>query len=394
MQTLSGIDAVLQESGDAGRVPGVVALATHGAEQIYQGAFGKRNAVDGPGMTLDTMFWIASMTKAVTSVAVMQLVERGKIELDAPLGSVVAGLDSPQVLEGFDGSGAPRLRPAKRPVTLRHLLTHSAGFGYEIWNENIVRYNEVTGTPSIFSLQNAALGVPLLFDPGEKWEYGINLDWVGRIVETLSGQTIDAYFKENIFGPLGMKDTTFAPNDEQKARMSAMHARMPDGSLAPMPFEMAVGDFLMGGGGLFGTGSDYLRFLQMVLGGGSLNGTQVLKPQTIGSMLQNQIGDLTVRPLPTQMPAYSNDVELYPGMALKWGLGFLITTEDVPGARNAGSCSWAGLANTHFWIDPKANLAGVILTQVLPFGDAGAMATYDAFERGVYASLGAHARTN
>jgi CubicO group peptidase (beta-lactamase class C family) len=387
MQTVSGINSTLQDAVDTGRVPGVVALATRGGETVYQGAFGKRTVGGDANMTLDTVFWIASMTKAITTVAAMQLVEAGKLELDAPLGTVVPGLDSPQVLEGFDESGAPKLRPAKRPITLRHLLTHSAGFAYEIWNENIVRYNEVTGAPSIFTLLDGALKVPLTFDPGEKWEYGINTDWVGRIVETVSGQKIDAYLAEHVLGPLGMTDTGFNPNDDQKARMAGMHARMPDGSLAPIPFEMAVGDFLMGGGGLFGTAPDYLRFLRMILGGGSLDGAQILKPQTIESMLQNQIGDLNVGTLKTAMPAYSADFALYPGMTLKWGLGFLITTADVPGARRAGSCAWAGLANTHFWIDPAAKLAGVIMTQILPFGDAGAMETYDGFERGVYAEI-------
>jgi len=387
MQTVSGISSTLQEAVATGRVPGVVALATRGSEPFYQGAFGKRTVGADADMSLDTMFWIASMTKAITSVAAMQLVEAGKLALDAPLGTVVPGLDSPQVLEGFDEGGTPRLRPAKRPITLRHLLTHSAGFAYEIWNESIVRYNEVTGAPSIFTLLDGALAVPLTFDPGEKWEYGINTDWVGRIVETVSGQKIDAYLAENVLGPLGMTDTGFTPSDDQKARMAGMHARLPDGSLAPIPFEMAVGDFLMGGGGLFGTAPDYVRFLRMILGGGSLEGTQILKPQTIDAMLQNQIGDLTVGPLKTAMPAYSTDFAPYPGMPLKWGLGFLINTVDVPNARRTGSCAWAGLANTHFWIDRTAKVAGVIMTQILPFGDAGAMETYDGFERAVYAEL-------
>jgi methyl acetate hydrolase len=249
MQSLAGIDAALSRAADAKEVPGVVALAATDTGILYEGAFGLRDVVDGPAMTRDSVFRIASMTKAVTSVAAMQLVEQGKLQLDEPIGKVLPELAAPRVLEGFDTSGAPRLRPAKRPITLRHLLTHTAGFGYEMWNPELIRYVAASGMPSLMTGKLAALQLPLVFDPGERWEYGINIDWVGRAVEAVAGQPLDTYFRAHIFAPLGMADTGFVPSADQASRLVRVHRRGMDGSLEPITMEVRHREFFSGGRG-------------------------------------------------------------------------------------------------------------------------------------------------
>ena len=390
MQVRTGVDQILERAVTAGEVPGVVALAADHQGVVYEGAFGQREIGKGPEMTLDTVFWIASMTKAVTSVAAMQLVEQGKLELDEPLGELLPELASPQVLEGFDAAGAPRLRPAKRPVTLRHLLTHTAGFTYDIWNADMGRYMEYSGIPGIIECKNVTLRTPLVYDPGERWEYGISIDWVGKAVESVSGQSLEDYLREHIFTPLGMMDTGFVLKPEQRTRLASVHQRHPDGSLEAIAFEMPQQpEFFMGGGGLYSTGPDYLTFLQMLLHEGRFNDAQVLRPETVAEMAKNQIGDLTVGALKTAIPAYSNDAEFFPGMVKKWGLGYLITMEDAPTGRSSGSVAWAGLFNTYFWIDPTKQLAGVILMQILPFADDQAFRLFEEFERAIYAGRAA-----
>jgi methyl acetate hydrolase len=388
MRELPQIDRVLQTATDRGDVPGVVAMAATREGPVYQGAFGRRTLPDGPSMTADSVFWIASMTKAITSTAAMQLVEQGKLALDRPIADILPELAGPQVLEGFDPAGEPRLRPAKRPITLRHLITHTAGFVYDIWNADMGRYVERKSVPGIISCQNAALALPLVFEPGEKWDYGINIDWVGKAVERASGQRLGAYFAEHLFAPIGMKDTGFKLTADHRARLAGMHARGADGGLAPIAFEIPQEpEFEMGGGGLYGTAADYLAFQRVFLNQGRAEGGQVLRPETVALMAQNAIGGLNVRLLKTAVPASSNDAEFFPGMVKKWSLGFMISAEAVPGTRSAGSLAWAGLGNTYFWIDPAAGVAGVILMQLLPFADAKALALLDAFERAVYAAL-------
>ncbi len=388
MREFSQADRVLREAADAAKVPGVVAMAATREGPIYQAAFGKRALPSGPAMTVDTVFWIASMTKAITSTAAMQLVERGKLELDRPIRELLPELAAAKVLEGFDAGGEPKLRPARRDVTLRHLLTHTAGFAYDIWSPDLIRYQERMGIPGVINCQNLALTTPLLFDPGEKWNYGINIDWVGKAVEKVSGQNLEDYFRDNIFAPLGMRDTAFKLGTGQRARLAGMHARQPDGSLQQMEFELPQEpEFHMGGGGLYGTAGDYLKFQQMFLHEGRHNGAQVLEPETVRLMVRNHIGDLDVRLLETAMPPYSNDAEFFPGMIKKWGLGFMISTESVPGGRTAGSLAWAGLGNTYFWIDPGEGVAGVILTQLIPFADPKVLELFAQFETAVYAAL-------
>ena len=388
MQSKAQIDQVLRQKCEAKEIPGVVAMAATGSEVIYQGAFGKRDLGKDNAMTADSVFLIASMSKAITTAAGMQLVEQGKLSLDEPIGKVLPDLASPQVLEGFDTNGEPKLRPAKKPITLRHLMTHTAGFCYDVWNGDMGKYQEKTGTPNIFSCLNAALKGPIMSDPGTRWEYGINIDFVGKAVEAASGKRLDAYLRDHMFAPLGMNDIGFKITDSQRQRLVGMHARGEDGSLAPIPFELEQNpEFHMGGGGLYGTAADYIKFTQMILNKGRGNGNQLLKPETVALMGQNHIGDLTIGRMPTMAPMYTNDVDLYPDIVKKWGLSFLITTAKTAEGRSAGSLAWAGLANTYFWIDPARDVGGVIMMQLLPFVDCRTMELFGALERAVYQSL-------
>lgn len=381
----SDIDQVLRPGVMSGGLPGVVATAATDKGVLYEGAFGRRNLAQGPEMTPDSVFWIASMTKAVTTVAAMQQVERGRLKLDEPVSDILPELNAPEVLEGFKTDGTPRLRSATGPITLHHLLTHTAGFTYDIWDPMYARFEKYADIPEIGTCRNAALLRPLDFDPGARWEYGINMDWAGKMVERVSGKNLEQYFHENIFGPLGMNDTSFVISPSQRARLVSVHARGADGALTPIEFGMPQSpEFFMGGGGLYSTAPDYLKFAQMILHEGRFNGADVLKPETVALMAQNQIGDLNVHVLKTANPALSNDAEFFPGMVKKWGYGFMINTADVTGGRAAGSLAWAGLANTYFWIDPKRKVAGVIMMQLLPFADGPSLREFANFETAVY----------
>jgi methyl acetate hydrolase len=378
---MGAIDVVLQDAVDSGAVPGVVAMATNGRQTLYEGAFGVRKLGSPAAMTLDSVFWLASMTKAVTSVAAMQLVEQGRIGLEQPLDAVMPKLANPQVLDGFDPDGQPRLRPARRSITLHDLLTHTAGFVYETWNADIGRYLKATGRPGSASGLNVALEQPLVFDPGERWEYGINIDWAGKVVEAVSGQTLGAYFAEHITGPLGMVDTQFGRPDSDL--VVTVHRRDAAGSLeASGSGRPAKPELESGGGGLYSTGPDYLKFLAMLLqGGGSL-----LRPETVAMMARNQIGALEVGEMATIIPTTSNVVNFFPGMVKRWGYGFLINTVAGPAGRSAGSLAWGGLANCYYWLDPASQVAGLVMTQILPFVDPAVLGVLDRFEGAIYAS--------
>jgi methyl acetate hydrolase len=388
MWTLSQVDRALRQAAEAKEVPGVVAVAANDAGIVYEAAFGKRDIGKPDPMTLDTVFWIASMTKAITCTAAMQLVETGKLALDEPIGKLLPELASRQVLDEDQSQGGTRLRPPKRPITLRQLMTHTAGFAYNMWNAKLAAYMESAEIPGIITCSNKALSIPLSSDPGERWEYGISIDFVGKAVEAASGKRLDAYFKDHIFTPLGMRDTAFKLGESQRPRLVAMHARAADGSLAPIPFEVPQDpEFHMGGGGLYGTARDYIAFIRMLLNGGTLEGNRVLRPETVATMAQNHIGDLNVTPMATAMPQLSNDVALYPDQDKKWGLSFLINTKKTAEGRSPGSLAWAGLANTYFWIDPAHKIGGVILTQLLPFADPKVLELFGKFESGVYQEL-------
>jgi methyl acetate hydrolase len=390
MQNQAQIDQILRQKSDVKEIPGVVAIAASGKEVIYQGAFGKRDLSKPDAMTADSVFWIASMTKAITTAGAMQLVEQGKLALDAPIGKLLPDLASPQVLDGFDAAGEPKLRPAKKEITLRHLMTHTAGFCYDMWNGDMVKYLEKTGLPSVTTCKNDALKTPIMSDPGTRWEYGTNIDFVGKAIEAVSGKRLDGYLRDHLFTPLGMSDTGFKLGDSQRKRLVAMHARGPDGTLAPIPFELEQDpEFHMGGGGLYGTAGDYIKFTQMILNKGKGNGNQLLKPETVALMGQNHIGEINMTKMVSAVPGATNDVDLYPDMVKKWGLSFLINTAKTPEGRSPGSLAWAGLANTYFWIDPSRDISGVILMQLLPFADKICLEAFAGFERGVYAGLDA-----
>jgi CubicO group peptidase (beta-lactamase class C family) len=315
----------------------------------------------------------------------MQLVEQGKLSLDGDIAEVLPELGRVQVLEGFAADGKPRLRAPKRGITLRDLLTHTAGYAYEMWNPDILRYMEATGTPGIISCQNAALTLPLVFDPGEKWEYGISIDFAGKAVEAVTGQKLGRYMHDNLLAPLGMTDTGFKIGEAQRQRLAKIHARTPDGLVSTDTEIPQDPEFEMGGGGLYATVGDYLKFAQMIMFGGTFNGVQVLKPETVATMSRNAMGELVCNPMKTVVPWATNDVDFVAGM--KWGLSFLINPDAMPTGRSAGSLAWAGLANSYYWIDPVKQVAGVYATQVLPFFDAKAVQTFEAFETAVYKSL-------
>jgi CubicO group peptidase (beta-lactamase class C family) len=336
------------------------------------------------------VFWIASMTKAITAAAAMQLVERDKLTLDAPLATVLQDLAETQVLDGFDSEGAPKLRPPRQPITLRHLLTHTAGFCYDMWNGDMVRYLETTGIPPFRSGLNAAMKVPIMRDPGTRWEYGTNIDFVGKVVEAVSGERLDAYFQNHLLVPLGMTDTAFVIGGDQRKRLVAMHSRGADGALTPIPFEIKQDpEFFAGGGGLYGTAPDYIKFTQMMLNNGTGNGNRILKPETVALMSQNHIGELNMTPMTSAVPTASNNVDFLPGIDKKYGLSFMINTAPSAEGRSAGSLAWAGLANTYYWIDPARDITGVIMMQVLPFADSTCLKVFSDFERAVYAGLDA-----
>jgi CubicO group peptidase (beta-lactamase class C family) len=388
MQQLPQLDALFQRAVRREEIPGIVVLATSDSDIIYEGAFGKRDLGKSDAMTIDSVFWIASMTKAVTAAGAMQLVEQGKLQLDEPLGRLIPELASLKVLDGFDESGAPKLRPTTKPITLRQLMTHTSGFCYDMWNADMSRYIEQTGLPRVISCEKKALSLPLASEPGTRWEYGISIDFVGQAVEAATGQRLDAYLRDNLFAPLGMNDTGFKLGEDQRRRLVGMHARQADGALAPMPFEMPQEpEFHMGGGGLYSTAYDYVRFIRMILNKGTLEGNRVLKAETVATMGENHIGELNMGKMPAAIPQVTNDVDLYPDQDKKWGLSFMINTQRTAEGRSAGSLAWAGLANTYYWIDPARNVGGVILTQLFPFADKTVLGLFSGFERAVYEAL-------
>ena len=382
-------DQLLSAAVTDGAVPGVVALATNAEGTYYEGGFGERIQGDGVEMTPDTVVWLASMTKAITGAAVMQLVEQGKLELDAPASRVLPELAERQVLEGFDDAGQPVLRPAEGEITLRQLLTHTSGFVYDIWNRDFVKYLELTENPGIISCMNAALDIPLAFDPGSRWDYGIGIDWAGKMLEAASGQSLGAYFLDNLFAPLGMDSTAFRLTDEMRGRMAKVHARLGEREFE-LQMELEIPqepEFEMGGGGLYSTIGDYAKFVRMILNKGAADGQQVLKSETVEMMSVNQIGDCRVPLLKSAVPESSNDAEFFPGLEKGWGLSFMILEQDAPTGRPAGSLSWAGMANSFFWIDPKNGIGGVYATQIIPFADTKSLPLAESFESLVYQNL-------
>jgi len=380
------IDEKLQAAVAAGAVPGVVAMAAGPDGVLYEGAAGKRSTAADDPITPDTMMRIASMTKMITTTAALQLIERGSLRLDAPVEEYRPEFADLPVLTGFDGD-TPQLRAPSVQATVQHLVTHTAGFGYWIWDADIDHYEQVTGIANVMPGTIDAFQAPMTSDPGTRFGYGINIDWLGLVIEAVSGQPLDAYVLEHITGPLGMANTTARMTAEQRANSTPIHVRGEDGAWAVTDVDWAQEpDYWGGGHFLYSTPRDYLRFQQMLLGCGTLGDVQVLERATVAAAFANQIGALEFpSAIPTAHPELSADVNLGPG--LKWGFGLLLNPEPLPGMRAAGSGSWSGLFNTHFWVDPASGVTGAIYSQTLPFADPPAFQLYADFEQALYASL-------
>lgn len=382
----TAIGSALRAATDSGAVAGVVAMSASAEGTLYQGAFGTTDLATSAAMRPDAIFRLASMTKAITSVAAMQLVEQGRLQLDAPIEAVLPHLAGRQVLDGFAEDGTPRLRPAAGPVTLRQLLSHSAGYSYEFWNADYTRMCKGLGIAALPGSHAELARIPLMFDPGTSWNYGINTDIVGYAIEAATGRDLGDYLREAITGPLGMADTTWSLSEAQNARVVGTHQRQPDGVLVPTNRPPPKGPgFLAGGGGLLGTAADYLRFLRMLLNGGTLDGATILRPETVAAMGRNQLGDIPVTPMRSTMKMLTHDVDLFPGTIPGWTLAFLTNPEPGPHGRARDSLAWAGLLNTYYWLDPTHDRAGVVMTQSFPFADPHALGLLAALERGTYA---------
>jgi CubicO group peptidase (beta-lactamase class C family) len=388
MDARKGVDEVLEGAVERGDLPMVVAMAADEQGVIYEGAAGERVAGSGETVTPDTMFRIASMTKMVATVAALQQIERGNLDLDDTVETYLPEFGELMVLDGFDGD-EPRLRPPAGKATVRHLVTHTSGLAYWFWNADIARWHEATGTPNVLSGSMEIFKAPLVADPGAALEYGINLDWLGRVVEAASGMDLRTYLDAHILGPLGMTSTTFLATEEQRRNLAPIHIRGEDGSWQPTEIDWSQEpQWWAGGHGLYSTPRDYLRFQRMLLGGGALEGTRILERATVEQAFRNQIGELEFpAAIATADPGSSADFNAGPG--LKWGLGLLLATEQQPDMRAPGSGAWAGLFNTHFWVDPASGITGAIYSQSLPFAEPSVFAVYPAFEQALYASLAA-----
>jgi methyl acetate hydrolase len=380
------IDAVLLAAVENDAVPGVVAMAANADGPIYEGAAGLRSAGAADLITPDTMMRIASMTKMVTSTAALQLVEQGRLDLSAPVDTYRPEFAEVQVLDGFDGD-TPILRAPRTRATVHHLVTHTTGLGYWFLSADIDRYEQLTGTPNLLAGSMDAMKAPMTADPGTYYQYGVNHDWLGLVVEAISGQPLDEYFAEHITGPLGMTSTTARMTDEQRANSTPIHVRDENGAWIATDIDWPQQpDFWGGGHFLYSTPRDYLAFQRMLLGGGALGDVRILAEATVARAFTNQIGGLD---FPAAIPAAHQelccDVNLGPN--LKWGHGLLLNEAQIAGMRAAGSGSWAGLFNTHFWVDPASGVTGAIYAQTLPFLDPAAVKMYIDFEQALYASL-------
>lgn len=361
-------------------LPGAVGMIVDAEGVRFAHACGYADAIAEAPMEQDTICQIASMTKALVSVAAMQLVEAGRVELDAPIEGLLPELANPQVLTGFAEDGAAVLRPAVRSITLRHLLTHTSGLGYAFVQPEILQYYQAVGMPAPGS--KASITMPLLFDPGDNWAYGVSTDWLGLAIEAATGTDLQTYLEAHVFGPLGMETTAFRPTLPDSA--AKIHMRGPEDSFVTSAFYLGGGEFHGGGGGLTSTAPDYARFLQMILRGGELGSNRILKAETIAEMGHNQIAPLRAGALTTTMPAIASPFDTFPDQHTGWGLGFLINPESVEGGRSAGSLAWCGIFNSYYWIDPAAGIAGLFIAQLAPFGDPGALEAYGVLERMAY----------
>jgi CubicO group peptidase (beta-lactamase class C family) len=381
---LSDFEMTATRVVDARKAPGVVAMVADQGSILYSWATGFADIGKQQKLRVDDVFFIASMTKIVTAVACVQLVEQGRVGLEDDASAIVPKMVA-KVLTGFDAKGEPVLREPKRKVTVRHLLTHTSGQTTDLWNPDTIRYIEVMKLPPVPGCNPKAFMTPLVFDPGEGWEYGVGSDWVGQIVEKVSGERLADYFKKHVFDPIGMTETSFILSPAQRKKLVPVQIRQPDGSFQLSGFEVSqTPEMYMGGAGLYGTVPDYVRFLQVFLNDGRGAHGQVLKPETVRLFTANHTGDVEWPGMKSAIPAMTADVQLLPGTPKRWSLGALRNEADVPGRRRAGSQFWAGLSNTYFWVDPASKLCGVTASAYFPFADPPALEMFDALERGAY----------
>ena len=376
------LQQTLDHAVAANEVPFVVGMTANAAGVTFTGAAGQ--AAPGRAAAADTVFRIFSMTKAVGSTAAMILIDRGELDFDTPVDSVLPEWSRLQVLEGWDGD-TPRLRAPRTRATVRHLATHTSGLEYEFWRPEVADYLARTGRPSILAGTRAAMDYPLMTDPGTRWGYGPSIDWLGLVVEKVSGQRIDAFLKQNLFGPLGMADTDVEVRPHMAPRLAGVKARGENGQFGDFDLAPPSSPEVYGmGHALYSTPQDYLRFLRLFLGRGTVDGARVLSEAGVARMLANHMGPLQFEKMVTAAPPITADFDPFPGTVKTHSFGFMRNESDIPGRRRAGSQSWAGVLNTHYWLDPAADLAAVIMTQTLPFVEPPLMATYERFERTAY----------
>jgi methyl acetate hydrolase len=373
----------------AGGAPGVVAMATNRTENYYEGAAGVRELGGAQPMTKDSVMFLASCTKAIAGVALMQLVEEGKLSLDDPARKYVPEIAAIEVLEGFDEAGNPITHKAKSEITLNHLMLHTSGMSYDFFSEDLLRFRTARNVPSILSCTFDSVRDVLLHEPGERWTYGCGIDWVGRIVEAVREKRLGEVLAERVFAPLDMHDCAFNMTESMRARLATVHQRSPDGQLTaqpelrlPQPPEMD-----MGGHGLYATVGDYMKFIRMILNDGAGTDGRVLKAETVAQMARNGLGDLNSGAWVSSNPALANDGDFFPGLKKSWSYSFQVNDEPAPTGRPAGQLSWAGLANSFYWIDRKNAIGGMWSTQILPFQDIGSYPGYLEFEAAVYEDL-------
>lgn len=377
----TAVSTFLADAVSRGDVPGVVALVVDRDTVLYHEAFGKMNVAKNVPMAKDTIFRIASMTKAVTSMGVMQLVEQGKVGLDDDVSKFIPSLKDPQVFSRVDaGAGTYETQPAKRPITIRQLLTHTSGIGYSWSDPSLSIAQKKTGATNDSQL-------PLVNEPGAQWTYGASTRVLGDVIEQVTGERIDAYLENHILGPLGMRDTTYTVPPAKYSRVVTVHQKA-NGAIRETQNPDPIPATIRGDGGLFSTAADYSRFVQMILNRGQLGGVRILNESTVAEISKNQTGSVKVRPQPTADPLRSRPYPLGAGEDV-WGLGFQIAAPKSPNPsmRSPGSMSWAGINNTFYWIDPQKQVGAVILMQVLPFYDEGALRVLQGFEERVYKNL-------
>ena len=374
----------------AGGAPGVVAMATDRTSNIYEGAVGKRELGKGQPMTLDSVMAIFSTTKAITGVTIMQLVEEGKLRLDDPAKQYVPEIAELQVLEGFEADGTPKVRKPRTDITLNHLMLHTAGLSYEFFSHDDLKYRTGKNIPTVVSSTFASIRTVLLHDPGEHWTYGANIDWLGKVVESIRGKRLGEVMRERVFDPLGMKDIAFEMTPDMAARRATIHDRAQDGKLTPIPDLILPQppEMDMGGHGLYATVGEYMKFIRMLLNDGATpDGGHILKAETVEQMSRNGLGSLTSGGWTTSIPSLSNTGEFYLGMRKTWAYTFQRNEEPTPTGRPAGQLMWAGLANLFYWVDRKNGIGGFWGSQILPFYDVASYPGYLNFETAVYKSL-------